>query len=215
MLQFWKRIINKFYFMKNITLYFLRHAESVYNREKIVQGQLDSPLTKEGREMTEKIISKLDKLNLKNIFHSKLRRSRETAEIINKVLNLPIQERSGLEEMHFGDYQSELKLTHWKEFAHQFYSNGEAPPGGENKNDLVKRAENAIIDLCRDLDEDPTLIVSHGMFMRILIGKWFTKWTEKALLNLKTPNLGLYRVDVDFDVDNLVPRKFDFEDLIG
>lgn len=201
--------------MKNLTLYFLRHAESVYNREKIVQGQLDSPLTKEGRGMAEKVASELKEFNIKNIFHSKLRRSRETAEAINKVLNLPIREYDGLEEMHFGDYQSELKLTHWKQFAHEFYSNGEAPPGGENKNDLYKRAENAIVNLCRDLDDDPTLIVSHGMFMRILIGKWFTDWTEKALMNFKMHNLALYRVDVDYNAENLVPRKFDFKDLTG
>lgn len=198
--------------MKNITLYFLRHAESVYNREEIVQGQLDSPLTKEGREATEKIIPELEKLNIKNIVYSKLKRSRETAEIINKVLDVPMLEYEGIEEMNFGDFQSELKLTHWKRFVHDFYANGEAPPGGENKNDLYKRAENAVVNLCADVNEDPILIVTHGMLMRILIGKWFTKWTHKALMNFEMPNLALYRVDVDYSIGKLIPRKFEFTD---
>jgi probable phosphoglycerate mutase len=194
--------------MKNITLYFLRHGESTYNRANIVQGQLDSPLTREGKKQTEEIAKKFENLGIKMIAHSKLTRAKETAEIVNGLLKVPVKQCEGIEEMNFGDFQHELKQEHWRKFEHDFYTNGEAPPGGENKNDLFKRAEHAVKNICNGFPEDPILIVSHKMLIRILIGRWFTKWSEKELKQIKLPNLSIYRVDLDYDFDKLIPRSF-------
>ena len=200
--------------MERKTLYFLRHGESVYNKANIIQGDVDPPLTKLGKEQAEELGILIKEFELKQIAVSPLIRAKQTAEIINKSLNLPISSYEDLREMYFGDWQGEMKVEHWDKFRRNFYEFGETPPGGESKSEIIKRAEKCVLQICNDIHEHPILIVSHGMIVRLLIGAWFTNNSEKEIRALRMPNLAVYKVEVQFDKENLKPRKYEYLNLL-
>lgn len=199
--------------MKKKTLYLLRHSQSQYNKIGIIQGDVDTPLSKEGRDEVKKMALVFKNFELKNIVHSPLARAAETAEIINEHLNLPINSKEDLKEMDFGEWSAHAKVEEWDKFRRPFYEFGQAPPGGESKNDLFKRAEKAIHEICEEVDDDPVLIVAHGMVYRVLLGKWFTNDTEKEIRQLEMHNLSLYKVEVEFDKDRILPIKYKYIDI--
>jgi probable phosphoglycerate mutase len=200
--------------MERKTLYFVRHGESVYNQANIIQGDVDPSLTKEGKEQANKLGSLLKEFDIKQIAASPLIRAKQTAEIIKEILDLPLSFYEDLREMYFGDWQGEMKVEHWDKFRRNFYEFGQPPPGGESKNEIIKRGENCVLQICNDLKEHPILIVSHGMIVRLLIGAWFTNNSEKEIRALHMPNLGLYKVEVEYDKENLRPKKYEYLNLL-
>jgi len=200
--------------MERKTLYFVRHGESVYNQANILQGDVDPSLTQLGKKQAEELGGLLKEFELKYMAASPLTRAKQTAEIINKSLNIPISYYEDLREMYFGDWQGEMKIEHWDKFRRNFYEFGEPPPGGESKHEIVKRGEKCVLQICNEIQEHPILIVSHGMIVRLLIGAWFTNNTEKEIRDLHMPNLGVYKVEVEYDKENLRPKKFEYLNLL-
>lgn len=86
--------------------YFLRHGESVNNRDNLVNGWTDCPLTDKGRKQARKAALLLQNEPINRIVTSDLIRAVETAEIIAKVLNLPVERYSGLRERNWGIYEN-------------------------------------------------------------------------------------------------------------
>jgi len=199
--------------MEKKKLYLLRHSQSEYNKIGIIQGDIDTTLSQEGREEVKKMAPVFKNFGFKNIVHSPLARAKETATYINEHLNLPISIKEELKEMNFGAWSAHTKIEEWDKFRRPFYDEGHAPPGGESKNDLFKRVEKAIHEICQEIDEDPMLVVAHGMVYRVLLGKWFTNDTEKEIRALKMHNLSLYEVEVEYDADKIRPLKYKYIDI--
>ena len=200
--------------MQRKTLYFVRHGESVYNKANILQGDVDPSLTKYGKEQAGELGILIKEFGLKQMAVSPLIRAKQTAEMINKALNIPISFYEDLREMYFGDWQGEMKVEHWDKFRRNFYEFGEPPPGGESKNEIIKRIQKCVLQICNDIDVHPVLIVSHGMIVRLLIGAWFTNNSEKEIRALRMPNLGIYKVEIEFDKENLRPKKYEYLNLL-
>ena len=199
--------------MLNKTIYLLRHSQSVYNQIGIIQGSVDTPLSKEGRDEVKKMAKVFKKFELKNIVHSPLVRAKETASFINEQLNLPMTAKEDLQEMDFGEWSAEAKVEHWDQYRSEFYGSGKPPPGGESKGGLFKRVVEAVHEICLEVDDDPILIVAHGMVNRVLLGEWFTNSTEKEIRQLKMGNLALYEIEVKYDVDRILPKKHKYIDI--
>jgi 2,3-bisphosphoglycerate-dependent phosphoglycerate mutase len=72
---------------------FLRHGESVGNAEDRFQGQTDYPLTRKGRAQARALAKrwKGDKVSFDRVIASPLLRASQTAEIISKVLAIPLE----------------------------------------------------------------------------------------------------------------------------
>ncbi len=142
--------------------YMIRHGETEANAAKIMAGSLDSPLNATGRaqaEATGLIVSQLP-VKPKVIIHSQLSRARETAEIINGSLNVPLEQDADLAELHAGDWegvpydQCRSLMDGWDD-----------PPGGETFQDFFKRIKNAKNRALKKHGPG-VLIVSHGGVFR-------------------------------------------------
>lgn len=72
---------------------FLRHAQSTGNAQKRHQGQADFPLTEEGRRQAQKLADfwKREGMPFDLLITSPLSRATETAEILTKRLNIPVE----------------------------------------------------------------------------------------------------------------------------
>jgi broad specificity phosphatase PhoE len=200
--------INVTIFMNKKTLYFLRHGQSVYNKLNILQGRIDSPLSDEGEHEAKVIAPKFKKLELGHIAHSPLLRAKQTAMIINEQLNLPISQWQDIQEMSFGDWQHELKYEYWDGFKHDFYEHGAPPPGGESRNQVYRRVEKEVHNICKNVNESSILVACHGMVIRIILGEWFTNATEKGFRSIKVPNLGVFKVEVEYDETRINPISY-------
>ncbi|MDA1077309.1 MAG: histidine phosphatase family protein, partial [Proteobacteria bacterium] len=73
------------------TLYILRHGETVWNTQARMQGRLDSPLTERGREQAKvhgHVLRGVDPIDAFVVSPSG--RTRETANIVNSLVNAPL-----------------------------------------------------------------------------------------------------------------------------
>jgi len=76
----------------------VRHAETVWNREKRIQGQSDSALTDRGSEDADNWGRRLSRFSWDRILMSDSGRAVETAETINHHLQAPAESDPRLRE---------------------------------------------------------------------------------------------------------------------
>ncbi len=88
--------------------YFLRHGETLYNRERRIQGQSDVPLSPLGLEQAEQASLELSGAAIDRIVSSALYRATQTADVVAARLGLAVEREAGLMETHFGIYQDQL-----------------------------------------------------------------------------------------------------------
>ena len=71
-------------------IYFTRHGLTEYNKERRIQGLLDSPLTLEGKEKAKELGARLKDEGIEIICSSDQKRAMDSAKIINEALKLDI-----------------------------------------------------------------------------------------------------------------------------
>lgn len=75
-------------------IYFTRHGLTEYNKERRIQGLLDSPLTLEGKEKAKELGARLKDEGIEIIYSSDQKRAmdsaKDSAKIINEALKLDI-----------------------------------------------------------------------------------------------------------------------------
>lgn len=161
-------------------VYLLRHGETVFNAEGRYQGQADSPLTAQGRRQAEAVgallAARLTEGPLR-LVASPLPRALATAEIVARACadrpgGTPVVERDGrLMEVAMGawDGLTRAEITaRWPDArkglprrAWVFHG-----PGGERAEAVLARLSAATADL----DDRPTILVSHAMTGRLIRG---------------------------------------------
>lgn len=159
------------------TLYFIRHGETESNKKRIRQGvQIDDYLDSQGVLQIEKIIKIIDTLKLDALFTSYLKRAEETAALINKELKepIPILHDSRLSERDFGSLSGK---TH-EEWDQLLPDNREKekiqaydyrPFGGENVDDVRRRAFSGILDIIENHHHENVGIITHNGVIRLLL----------------------------------------------
>lgn len=94
-----------------MTLYFVRHGETDYNRHHQLMGQrIDASLDDTGRQQAHHVIAKLPK-DFTVIYSSPLKRAAETAKIIADYFNKNVEISNDLKERDFG----KLSGMNWHE----------------------------------------------------------------------------------------------------
>lgn len=78
---------------KSYDFVFLRHGESVGNAEERFQGQADYPLTEAGRRQVDALAQRWagERMHFDAVITSPLTRARETANVIARALNVPVE----------------------------------------------------------------------------------------------------------------------------
>jgi broad specificity phosphatase PhoE len=92
---------------KTTRLVLIRHAQSLANVERRIQGTGDSPLSLVGEEQARRLAAwmRASSYHADHLFASPLRRAQQTAEVIGAALGLPVQLRPGLQEMDMGQLE--------------------------------------------------------------------------------------------------------------
>lgn len=157
--------------MARTVFYLLRHAPTLWNLVKRIQGQWDSELASTGPAWCETLATHLNTLGLSRILASDLGRCKSTAGMLNLRLRLPVTLDRRLREQHFGTWTG----RYWKDIPADEIHAAEAagwhfqPPGGEVRADVRQRAEHALTDAARANGGRSVLVVTHqGVIKAVL-----------------------------------------------
>lgn len=150
-------------------IYFVRHGETISNKNNTTTGWVDSPLNNEGIEQAKKIALETSS-DFSEIYCSDLIRCKQTAEIINQKLNLPIKYDDRLRERNFGSLGGkswdEISLEMKEVDRNQKYDY--RPYGGESVENVKERLLSIIDEICLNKKDKKILIVTHGGIIRLL-----------------------------------------------
>ena len=116
---------------------------------------VDVSLDESGRKQAELAGKRLISYQLEKLYCSQLIRAKETAEIIGRFVNLPVEEVADIEEIHFGGFTGKTDdriRMEYAEFRKERASHKEDlpyPEGGECGRDVVKRVMPKIKQICQ------------------------------------------------------------------
>jgi broad specificity phosphatase PhoE len=152
----------------------MRHAETLWNQERRIQGHRDSPLTDRGKKDADGWGRNLKRIAWDRIFGSDLGRAVDTAAIINHHLQVPFETDFRLREQDWGEWAAERiakiesealpKLDETKRTGWQF-----CPPGGEDRISVWQRSHRALMDAAKRWPGETILIVTHEGVIKSLI----------------------------------------------
>lgn len=182
-----------------LQVYLVRHGETVWNAERRIQGQSDSPLTEKGEQQAWQVGERVKHLGITHIIASDLGRTRRTAEIIAdacgcsvtldprlRELNMGVLEKRPLDGLTAEEEQWRATLVNGTE--------GGRIPEGESMTEMATRMH-AALNACLDLPaESRPLLVSHGMALGALVST-ILGLPAYAERRLRLRNCSLSRVD--------------------
>jgi phosphoserine phosphatase len=166
-------------------LYFVRHGETEWNAIRRMQGQWNSNLNEKGQRQADINGRLLQKLNIEALFASPLDRTRQTADIINQYLSLPIQFDERIMEWDCGDWSGFLYKEIQEQWpqewaaleADRFFYRG---PDCENYPDMIARSLPFLEEL-KAHPADNIAIVSHGMIGKTMVSTLLDFTPEQTL----------------------------------
>lgn len=158
-------------------LYFIRHGQTDWNKERKMQGQSDIPLNENGRQAAIEAGKKLANTKIDLAFSSPLKRAKETAKLVLAGRNIPIIEDARIEEISFGVCEGMIGRDENKQpvgcFA-EFFAHPElykAPEKGEDAKMLCARTWNFLEDITtrKELQDKSILIATHGAALQSMM----------------------------------------------
>ncbi|KAG8835228.1 hypothetical protein FRC17_004790 [Serendipita sp. 399] len=173
---------------------FVRHGETDANRQKILQGQLDTQLNSLGRQQAEAVGIALRNDPFTHAFSSDLERAKDTAAAILQYHEVSLTLMQTLREKSFGDAEGHPWGTRVR--------TGGETPGQFRKRVMGWWKENVPILLASEsVDGDPyVLVVGHGAFIRTMLDGLLSErgFSFQASVGIgKIPNTGISTVHVD------------------
>jgi len=159
------------------TVVFVRHGQSVDNANASgVFQSVNSPLNEKGRAQSIAVANRLASIPFDSLISSPLRRAKETAQIISS--------RTGKQVLFSGLFVERIKPTAidgkpwtdeearktWQAWRKTLHTPGERVADGENFDDIVSRADEALSYL-ETRPESSLTVVTHGYFLRTLIAR--------------------------------------------
>ena len=157
--------------MKQARIILIRHGQTEWNIDGRLNSTTDLHLSRQGRKALGPIRGALAGVQIDRVIASPLFRAKETAQIVAP--GLPIETDSRLVEVDFGPFEgktpqdfSEGPLAEafrlWRQEPEPVI-----PEGAEDFHEAARRGED-FLDSLQPV-EDTILVVSHGVFLRVLL----------------------------------------------
>lgn len=149
----------------------MRHGETASNRARRYAGGGDESLTPRGVRQVEVAAASLIGAGIGEIRSSTIRRARESADIVSRVLGAPVREEPRLNELQMGPWEGLTETEVQAAFPAEYHLWETRPslvrqPGRETLGALARRVA-AVADEVRQADR-PVLLVSHVAPIRVL-----------------------------------------------
>ena len=182
--------------------YFVRHGETEYNRQHIVQGRgIDSVLNETGQAQAEALAERLATVSFDTIYASSLRRAQQTAKVLARPhSDISMKYLEDLDEMAWGVYEGahpspdrdealDAIKRRWREGAFH-----EPIEGGESVLDVQRRALRAVNHILTQDAGRTVLVVTHGRFLRIVLASLLDEYGLARMHELPHSNTAVNRL---------------------
>ncbi|PJZ49281.1 histidine phosphatase family protein [Leptospira saintgironsiae] len=190
-------------------LFLIRHGETDWNKERRLQGQIDTSLSEYGIEQASILADSLKNRGIEIIFSSDLKRAKETSEKIANELGIEIIYHPGLREIHLGEAQgiSEFELsnifgersyTAWKSLdkIHDKFRF----PGGESKLESESRIIETILNLLKMYGKKNVAVCSHGF----VLSRFYEQYSLKKFSHSKLGNCEVLELSISLDISEKI-----------
>lgn len=157
------------------SFFFVRHGETDWNRNGVLQGFTDIPLNETGRAQARAAAAVVARHPIDRIVASPLSRAHETARLLNEVMQKPLSLCPDLRERNFGDLEGKtyaeleaLRATAGQDGVAVEESGYPCPPRGEAYADFKARIVGSFTRALTAGDGGNVLFVCHGGIYRVL-----------------------------------------------
>lgn len=189
-------------------LILVRHGETLENRRKITQGQLNTQLTSEGTKQAKKVAQRLKDEYIDIAFSSDLDRALDTCyEILKFHNNTQLFKTKTLREWTKGVFEGKSSIEKDKSMKNSttsFYK--WSPKGGESLTDVWKRVISFLEKIKKEYPNKTVLISTHGKPIRCIISHLQNKTIETINEhNVKNTAISIININdnkVEFEVLN-------------
>lgn len=186
--------------------YLVRHAETVWNQERRLQGGSDTPLSPLGVRQAACLRAYFASRPIRAIVSSHLQRSHQTARAIaegNGHCLAPLIE-PGLAEIHLGEWEGLTPEEVNARYAEAYTQWKLAPsvthvPGAEPVAAFLHRVRRARDDLLTTLEAEEAVIVTHGGVIAALLADALRADYNHLLQYLRLDNGGVSAVEFEAD----------------
>ncbi len=145
-------------------IYLIRHGETTGDIEDRYGGNYDDHMTEHGKQQLEKTADSLLGKDVEIIFTSPLIRARESAEIIKKKINTPVEVTDGLQERHYGVLAGLTKAEALEKYPEVVEAHKD-PMNTDSEGESYEDFKNRVIGTFKVItskDYKTIAIVSHG-----------------------------------------------------
>lgn len=158
-------------------IYIVRHGETLWNKDKRLQGRTDIELNENGRALARQTGEALMDTKIDVIYSSPLKRARETAELIRNGRDIPIITDDRIKELSFGRYEGEnfSELIKDPNLTFQYFFKQphlyRPAEDGETLEHLIERAGEFMQEVIEPLETTCTrvMIVAHGALNKAIM----------------------------------------------
>ena len=204
--------------MSETKLIVIRHAETIWNRDKRMQGTTDTVLSDVGRAQAQALGRRLAGRDFSALYSSDLSRARDTAHAIAEHAGRELITDPRLQERRFGIFEgllaAEIEARYPEEHA-RFASRDPdyAVPGGESARSFSQRCLGCLAEIAGRHRGEEIVVVTHGLVLDALyraargLGHGAPRPVPliNASVNLFGYGDGAWRMDVWGDISHLDP----------
>lgn len=153
------------------TVYLVRHAEALGNINETFQGRTDTDLTDKGRAQLDCLAERFRDIPITALYASPLRRTRDTADAVNRYHGLPITLNDRLVEIDGGDWEEQSWVNIPKLFPREYecwqsHMAAFVAPHGEAMQAVFDRMRETVGSIAAQHPGETIAIVSHGCAIR-------------------------------------------------
>ena len=144
----------------------IRHGQTDWNADGLLQGSSDIPLNDIGRQQARDAISTLRSRPWDAVVSSSLVRARETAEIIAGGLDIELgPPYADLVERDYGSLEGTPSAAAIERWPNRDYD------GAESLHSVASRGERALAQIAADFADQSVLVVCHGTIIRYTLAR--------------------------------------------
>lgn len=145
------------------TICLIRHGETAWNAAGKLQGTTDIPLNNRGIKQAEACGAYLAASEYDVLISSPLQRAKQTAEIINEQLDLPLHVMDDFKERSFGDGEGMTYDKRRTVYPEKHY------PNQEMKADFHQRIMTGLQEVSQRYPNQRVLLVAHGAVIKAIL----------------------------------------------
>jgi probable phosphoglycerate mutase len=146
----------------------IRHGETLWNRERRMQGQSDSPLSDTGVRQARLLAQRMKDIAFDALYTSDSGRAHHTAKNVAEVTGHELVVEPRLRERHFGVFEgltgAEMQAQYPDDYARFKSRDPEyVVPGGESARAFRDRAMACLVEIAGRHKDELVVVVTHGL----------------------------------------------------